>query len=194
MGIVGEELHCGCPGSRSWRRRHRAEPHHQDSTWNLPRVYEKTKITDVTWAPWRFKLTITRLFVQQLVHADVRENTKAPHDWLFVKGIHRWPVDSPHKWPVMRKSFSTALSHHWYILGQQCITNRACSFPGSFPHWIYLAPRLIKYNEIKSGRIQGRIFKDDSRKIIYFLSFWYFGHCWVHTRLAWTSAALCLKT
>ena len=23
----------------------------------------------------------------------------------FVRGIHRWPVNSPHKWPVTRKSF-----------------------------------------------------------------------------------------
>ena len=23
----------------------------------------------------------------------------------FVRGIHRWPVDSPHKWPVTRKKF-----------------------------------------------------------------------------------------
>ena len=23
----------------------------------------------------------------------------------FVRGIHRWPVNSPHKWPVMRKMF-----------------------------------------------------------------------------------------
>ena len=26
--------------------------------------------------------------------------------WLaFVRGIHRWPVNSPHKWPVTRKMF-----------------------------------------------------------------------------------------
>ena len=26
--------------------------------------------------------------------------------WLaFVRGIHRWPVKSPHKWPVTRKMF-----------------------------------------------------------------------------------------
>ena len=23
----------------------------------------------------------------------------------FVRGIHRWPVNSPHKWPIMRKMF-----------------------------------------------------------------------------------------
>ena len=24
----------------------------------------------------------------------------------FVQGIHQWPVNSPHKWPVTRKMFS----------------------------------------------------------------------------------------
>ena len=30
---------------------------------------------------------------------------KAPRHWRFVRGIHRWPVDSPHKGPVTRKIF-----------------------------------------------------------------------------------------
>ena len=30
-------------------------------------------------------------------------NIKAPRHWLFVWGIHRWPVNSPQKWPVTRK-------------------------------------------------------------------------------------------
>ena len=27
----------------------------------------------------------------------------SPHYWPFVRGIHRWPVNSPHKGPVTRK-------------------------------------------------------------------------------------------
>ena len=47
-----------------------------------------------------------RLFVQQLVQANARQK---PHSstWLaFIKWIHRWPLDSPHKGPVMRTMFS----------------------------------------------------------------------------------------
>ena len=40
-----------------------------------------------------------------LFQADIKGNVKAPHHWPFVKGIHRWLVDSPHKAPVMRKVF-----------------------------------------------------------------------------------------
>ena len=34
-----------------------------------------------------------------------KENIKAPRHWLFVRGIHRLPVDSPHKGPVTWKMF-----------------------------------------------------------------------------------------
>ena len=33
------------------------------------------------------------------------ENIKAPHHWSYVRGIHRSPVNSPHKGPVTRKMF-----------------------------------------------------------------------------------------
>ena len=44
-------------------------------------------------------------FAQQLVQANNKENIKATHHWPFVRGIHRSPVDSPHKGPVMRRAF-----------------------------------------------------------------------------------------
>ena len=31
---------------------------------------------------------------------------KGPRYWPFVRGIHRWPVDSPHTGPVTRKIFT----------------------------------------------------------------------------------------
>ena len=48
---------------------------------------------------------ITRLFVPQLVQVDVKKNAKLCITGLFVWGIHRWPVDSPHKGSVMRTAF-----------------------------------------------------------------------------------------
>ena len=36
--------------------------------------------------------------------ADVRKHKSSP-SLAFVRGIHRWPVNSPHKWPVTRKMF-----------------------------------------------------------------------------------------
>ena len=37
-----------------------------------------------------------------LSHDDVMKWKSFPHYWPFVKGIHRWPVDSFRKGPVMR--------------------------------------------------------------------------------------------
>ena len=36
--------------------------------------------------------------------ADQREH-QCSASLAFVRGIHRWPVNSPHKWPVTRKMF-----------------------------------------------------------------------------------------
>ena len=36
--------------------------------------------------------------------ADQRKHQSSA-SLAFTRGIHRWPVDSPHKWPVTRKSF-----------------------------------------------------------------------------------------
>ena len=37
-------------------------------------------------------------------HADQRKH-QSPASLAFVRGIHRGPVNSPHKWPVTRKMF-----------------------------------------------------------------------------------------
>ena len=42
----------------------------------------------------------------------------------FVRGIHRWPVNSPHKWPVTRKMFpfDDVIMSLWYTFYQ----NQSC--------------------------------------------------------------------
>ena len=39
----------------------------------------------------------------------------------FVRGIHRWPVNSPHKWPVTRKMFPFDDVIMCFITGGHCI-------------------------------------------------------------------------
>ena len=42
----------------------------------------------------------------------------------FVRGIHRWPVNSPHKWPVTRKMFpfhNVIMWHHTEAWSRQLI-------------------------------------------------------------------------
>ena len=44
-------------------------------------------------------------FIQPFVQAQIKENIKAPRHWSFVRGIDQWPVETPHKGPVMWKMF-----------------------------------------------------------------------------------------
>ena len=56
-------------------------------------------------ARWRLKSPAFRLFAQQFVQVLIKENIKARRHWPLWGGIHRSPVDSPHKGPVTRKMF-----------------------------------------------------------------------------------------
>ena len=47
---------------------------------------------------------LTSLFVEHVIRIN-KENNRGLHYWPFVKGIHRFPMDSPHKGPVMLKAF-----------------------------------------------------------------------------------------
>ena len=69
-------------------------------------------ITVTSWsARWRLKSPASRLFPQPFIQgADQREHQTA--SLAFVRGIHRWPVNSPHKRPVVRKMFLFWWRHH----------------------------------------------------------------------------------
>ena len=64
-----------------------------------------TRITMTSWwAWWRLKLPATRLFFHPFVQAKISKNGYSK-SLSFVRGIHRWPVNSPYKRPVTRKMF-----------------------------------------------------------------------------------------
>ena len=51
--------------------------------------------------------------------ADQRKH-QSPASLAFVRGIHRWPVNSPHKGPVTRKMFllDDVIIHDQWLIGQ----------------------------------------------------------------------------
>ena len=57
------------------------------------------------WAWWCFKSPASRLCTQPFVQAQIKENIKSSASLAFVRGIHRWPVNSPRKVTVTRKMF-----------------------------------------------------------------------------------------
>ena len=64
----------------------------------------------------------------------------------FVRGIHRWPVNSPHKWPVTRKMFpfDDVIMH---IVQASCVT---LTTPGTFTYNLVNGNYLIKIRNIRN--------------------------------------------
>ena len=55
------------------------------------------------WERRRLKSPASRLFTQSFI--QVYKKNQNSGSLAFLRGIHRWPVDSSHKWPVTRKMF-----------------------------------------------------------------------------------------
>ena len=52
----------------------------------------------------------------------------------FVRGIHRWPVNSPHKWPVTRKMFLLDdVIMKTNVINSTALLHLYCSFPREIP-------------------------------------------------------------
>ena len=62
------------------------------------------------WTQRRLKSLVSRLFAQPF-DADQRKHQSSA-SLTFVRGIHRWPVDSPYKGPATRKNVSICWRHH----------------------------------------------------------------------------------
>ena len=57
------------------------------------------------WARWRLKSPASRLFTQAFIQDADQRKHQSSASLAFVRGIHRWPMNSLHKGPVTRKMF-----------------------------------------------------------------------------------------
>ena len=72
--------------------------------WRRQNTHNMITITMTSqWAGWRLKSPASRLFTQPFIRAQIKKKHQSPASLAFVRGIHRRPVNSPHKWPVTRK-------------------------------------------------------------------------------------------
>ena len=66
----------------------------------------RTHYSDVTMSAMASQMTsLTIVYWAVYSGTDQRQHQSSP-SLAFVWGIHRWPVNSLHKWPVTRKLFS----------------------------------------------------------------------------------------
>ena len=79
----------------------------QDTSCDLYSSYSmhKTVHSDVIMSTMASQITsLTIVYSTVYSGADQRKHQSSA-SLTFVRGIHRWPVNSPHKGPVMRKMF-----------------------------------------------------------------------------------------
>ena len=95
--------------------------------YNIHRVTKHVQhYNDVIWARWRLKSPASWMFTQPFFQgADQRKHQRSA-SLAFVRGIHRWPVNSPHKGPVTRKMFPF----------DDVIMKRRQSMPQTHPCWM----------------------------------------------------------
>ena len=69
------------------------------------RPYHRTQYSDAIMSTMASQITSLRV-VYSIVYSDADQRKhQSSASLAFVRGIHRWPVNSPHKGPVTRKMF-----------------------------------------------------------------------------------------
>ena len=64
-----------------------------------------THYTDVTMSPMASQITSLGIVYSTVYSGADQRKHQSSASLTFVRRIHRWPVNSPHKWPVTRKMF-----------------------------------------------------------------------------------------
>ena len=60
---------------------------------------------DIIMGAMASQIPASWLFIQLLFQTQIEENIKTPRHWPLCGGIHRGPVNFPHKWAVTRRMF-----------------------------------------------------------------------------------------
>ena len=91
--------------------------------------------------------SLTIVYLTIYSDADQRKHQSSA-SLAFVRGIHRGPVNSPHKWPVTRKMFPFDDVILWYVYSfiidflcrfvtnQNTLLKELSGFPASQPQFI----------------------------------------------------------
>ena len=85
------------------------------------------------------QVTSLTIIYSTVYSATDKENHKSSVSLAFVRGIHRWPVNSPHKGPVTRKMFPF---DDVIMQASVLIPGPDCGWHGAHVQWARLCPQL----------------------------------------------------
>ena len=90
---------------------------------NTPLWYDWIQVSTIATGKFRAEI-VSNVYPILSFHDDVIELKHFPRYWTFVRGIHRWPVNSPHKgqWhgALMFFFFICACINSWVNYGEAC--------------------------------------------------------------------------
>ena len=80
---------------------------------------QDTNYKDVVMGAMASQITSLAIVYSTVNSGTDQRKHQSSASLAFVRGIHRWPVNSPHKWPVTRKifSFDDVIMFYPYLLG-----------------------------------------------------------------------------
>ena len=72
---------------------------------SLDVLYIRERYNDVIMSSLSSQITSLTIVYSSVYSGADQRKYQSSASLAFVRGIHRWPVNSPHKWPVTRKMF-----------------------------------------------------------------------------------------
>ena len=73
--------------------------------WGVDHQYEMFHYNDVIMGAMASRITSLKIAYSTFYSGVDQRKHQSSASLAFVRGIHRWPVNSPHKWPVTQKCF-----------------------------------------------------------------------------------------
>ena len=98
----------------------------------------KLHYDDVTMSLMASQITSLTFVYSAVISVADQRNHQSSASLAFVRGIHRGPVNSPHKWPVTRKMFPL----DDVIMGKQWVIGSRLQQPIA---WFYINPMRIHH-------------------------------------------------
>ena len=130
-----------------WCRKNKAVLGSCIKTGNITLILHYSDVIMGTMASQIISLTI--VYSTVYFGSDQRKRQSSA-SLVFVQGIHRWPVNSPHKWPVTRKTFpfDDVIMIYWYgrtrlILYARLMMSWLLASPGHHQPWYWLWSIII---------------------------------------------------